>query len=222
MLSHSDSFHMLSASRKDFQWQRKLFHLFNGTLGFCLYVYSGLSHTVVLSILGFCALVCLILDVIRFCSPVFNAWLSQKTAGVIRQEESNRLTSMTKGLSLAFFVLVLFPEKVGILIMLYMTYADAAAGIVGSLWGRHRLNRHASVEGSSAFFIIAFLSSLFAFFFIFHFPLHSAVFVFAVIASLLMTVIEGLFPNLDDNVTIPLFGASVLYLLFKFFPLNLG
>jgi len=213
---------MFPASRKDFQWQRKLFHLFNGTLGFCLYVYSGLSHTIVLSILGFCAAVCLGLDLIRFRLPAFNTWLSQKTAGVIRQEESKRLTSMTKGLSLAFFVLILFPEKVGILIMLYMTYADAAAGIVGSLWGRHYFNRHASFEGSAAFFSIALLSSFYAFFFIFRFPLHSAVFVFAIIASLLMTVIEGLFPNLDDNVTIPLFGAPVLYLLFKFFPLNLG
>ena len=209
------------SSRKDFQWQRKLFHLLNGTLGFSLYVYSGLPKTLVLFILGFCVFVCFTLDLLRFRFSSFNQWLSQKTSGVIRQEEAKKFTSMTKGLGLAFLVLILFPQKVGILIILYMTYADAAAGIVGSLWGKHYFNRHASFEGTLAFFGVALASSLFAFFFVFQpvFVFSLKTLLLALSISFIATATESLFPKFDDNVMIPLLGAPAIYLVFALFSL---
>lgn len=207
---------MAYASRKDFQLSRKLLHLFNGSLGFWLYVYSGLSKTLVLSILAFCVFISACSDLLRAKNPTFKKWMSQKVSSMIREQELQGLSSMSKGLGCTLLVLLVFSEKVGILIMLYATYADVAAGIVGSLFGKIRLNAHASLEGSLAFFVTAFLSGLYAFHFLF-FPAMSLTFamiLFSALSALLVTLIEAFFPQYDDNILIPLLGAPVLALLF--------
>lgn len=208
--------------RHHLQWKRKLFHLFNGTLGFSIYVYSGLPRPLVFAVLGFFVLMSLTLDLSRFFSTKFNNWFCSHFRNFMRVHEKEALTSGTKGILTAYLLLLFLPYKVGIIVILFMTYGDAAGGIIGPLFGKHRLNRHATLEGSVAVFTTCFLSALFAFHFVFHDPLTGLpLLAFCFLAALAGALAEGLFPQWDDNVMMGCLSAPVVWGLMEVFQILL-
>ncbi len=209
------------ALRHHLQWRRKLFHLFNGTLGFSVYVYSGLPRWIIFLILGSFVLFALLVDFLRFVSPKFNHWFCGLFQGFMRIQEAGALTSGTKGALTAYLLLLLLPYKVGLIVILFMAYGDAAGGIIGPLFGKHHLNRHATLEGSFAVFVTCALATLFAFHFVFHDPLNGFLLVaFALLAGLVGALSEGLFPQWDDNVMMGLLSAPSVWILMKVFQVH--
>jgi dolichol kinase len=201
------------------QWKRKIFHLINGSIGFWLYTFSGLSEFSVLLILGTCALFALMFDLVRIQYPAFNAWSCKRLTSVMRNSENGQLTSVTKGLSATWIVLIICPRPVDLLVIQFATYCDTVGGIVGSLWGKRHLNKHATLEGSFAVFIsgslITFLTLIFL---IPEFDLGIWWLVlFSFLSGLIALLAEGLFPDWDDNATIPLISGPALYGLFYLF-----
>lgn len=206
------------ALRHHLQWRRKLFHIFNGTLGFSIYVYSGLPRPIIFLILGSFVLVSLLVDFSRFVSPKFNHWFCGMFKGFMRIQEAEAVTSGTKGALTSYLLLLFLPYKLGILVILFMAYGDAAGGIIGPLFGKHHLNRHATLEGSLAVLVICALSTWFAFHFVFHDPLTGLPLLsFCLIAGLIGALAEGLFPQWDDNVMMGLLSAPSVWVLMKVF-----
>jgi len=79
-------------------------------------------------------------------------------------------------------------------------FADAAGAIVGMSIGRHKLIGKKTIEGSTAFFLVAVgCISLF-------YPIQ-----FALLPAIVATIIEAL--PLDDNLWVPLFTAITLILI---------
>lgn len=110
----------------------------------------------------------------------------------------------------AFLAVLLFPRKVAISAMLFLSISDAAASLVGIKFGRiHFLGK--SLTGSLAFFVSAAIIVYFA---------QPGPWWVGLIGALTATVVEAL-PlklgghKLDDNLTIPLSAGAVMTLLIR-------
>lgn len=219
VMSSKNLFENSDPSVRPLQWGRKLFHVFNGSVGFWLYVYSGLSRSTVLIILGAFILLNLAFDAARIYSANFAEVFSKRFEAFIRPTEKREISSATKGLAAALFVLLFFPEPIGILVMLFVTYGDTAGGIVGALIKSPRLNSHASVSGSLAVWLVCSLATAWAF----AYPLANSVaqeaagFGVIILSGLIGAFAEAVLPEFDDNLVLPLLSAPLLMLLWSFF-----
>ncbi len=120
----------------------------------------------------------------------------------------------------ALFVMYFFPKPVVALSILYVGVGDPAAGIIGSYFGKHKINDHASWEGLFACFMACFActylftgTGFIEGFKISGLPLLG----FAILGGLIGMLAEGLFPDLEDNLVIPLASAPALWVLLKLF-----
>ncbi len=101
----------------------------------------------------------------------------------------------------ALVVLVLFPTRIAFLAVLALALVDGVATIAGRAWGRTRIYRGKTLEGSLGGIVVAILVFLF-----FITPLQ------AVLLALFAGVVELLSP-VDDNLVIPILAGLFLQIL---------
>lgn len=205
------------ASRKNLQWGRKLFHVLNGLFGFWLYGFSGAGRMGAVSVLaGFLSVACLI-EIGRRLYPRFNEWLCCRLSGIMREREKVKISSATWYMFSILVVFLLCPRDVALLVLLFVALGDTAAGIVGSLWGRHKFSSHASWEGLGAGFVVCLASTmLFLVWGADQIDLSGWNFlIFSVGAASVGACSETLFKRLDDNLVIPLVSAPALMLMVR-------
>jgi len=102
----------------------------------------------------------------------------------------------------AIILLIIFKDQPQIIFasLSVQVFADSAAALIGIKYGKHKLYRKKTWEGSIACLIVSIICiNLF-------FPLH-----IAIIAGILATLVELL--PLDDNLWVPLFTATGIRLL---------
>lgn len=113
----------------------------------------------------------------------------------IRTGEQRRFTIAPVTLSLGIILsLLLFPKLIACVVIIIVALSDSIATITGRFYGRIRIpyNHGKTVEGSMAFFVSAFMCS------IFFVPLG-----IALIVSFVSCIIESL-PFKIDNISVPL------------------
>ncbi len=120
------------------------------------------------------------------------------------EEQNHRLTGASWVLIGYLTVLLLFPLNIAVPAMLMLAWCDAAAALVGQAWGKWRWYKNYTIEGNLAFIITGLAIFVIGFP---HFPFWQA---FLVV--ILTAFGETLVSFLDDNLFIPLFSASLLYL----------
>ncbi|MFA5931411.1 MAG: phosphatidate cytidylyltransferase [archaeon] len=102
----------------------------------------------------------------------------------------------------AILLLILFKDSPQIILaaLSVQVFADSAAALIGITFGKHKLYKKKTWEGSIACLIVSIICiNLF-------FPLH-----IAIIGGIVATLIEIL--PLDDNLWVPLFTATAIRLL---------
>lgn len=207
------------SARANLQWSRKLFHMMNGLLGLWIYNFSGLSERGTALLLASYLAIAVLTEIFRRRYPAFNDWVCKAIGGMMRERERSQISSATWYMFSVLIVLLVFPKPVAVLTILFVAVGDTFAGIVGSLWGKHRITPHLSWEGCLACFTACFLSTLFFTpFWLPGFALAGwALLSFSLLAGLIGTFAESVFKKLDDNLVIPLVSAPLLWLLMKFF-----
>jgi len=163
------------------------------------------SRTFILGITGVILLGLLILEIVRFKIPSFNRKIFSSFSCLLKDREREKISGTTIFFIGVFITVLIFPKEIAILSLLYLIVGDALSGIVGFKWGRIKIGKK-SLEG----FLACWLSCLaigliFKKTFLFSFP--------ALILSSLAVASVELFPFIDDNLTIPLAGGAVLYVL---------
>jgi dolichol kinase len=172
---------------------RKLLHLGSLVVPF---LYIAFDRNTTLFICGFMFLAALAGEVSRAFIPSLNAFFLSAFNGVTREHEKEKLLGATYLTASSFLALLLFPLNIAVSCMLYLVLGDTFAALVGRKFGRHRFSKK-SWEGSFAFFIVSFLSSLY----FIGLPL-------SFLGALTATITEAYSDK--DNLTVPLISGAVL------------
>jgi len=141
-----------SATRQDLQLGRRLFHVLNGVATATAYAVL-FTHEQVIHIFGTIACIVYVVDRIRIAYPELVArrasWVNRV---LLRAEEQVRESAMIP-YAIAVLLTILTVPKAAALVAIYtLAIADPLAAVVGIRWGRRRIARNRTLEGSGAFF----------------------------------------------------------------------
>jgi dolichol kinase len=179
---------------------RRAFHAATGVAVALLPGALALGRRQVVLILGALLVVVLAADMARLRSTRLNVLFFHLFPSLASPREAAGLASSTWYLVGAFLTYALFPMRVAVPGILVLALADPAAGTIGRIWGRRRLGSGTWV-GSAAFLAAAFLVL--------------AVFLgpaAALVAALMVTMVEAVPWKLDDNLTVPVAAALAAWL----------
>lgn len=192
--------------------KRKLFRMV-GLLFPIVYLLSGLvlrpwhDRIPVLLILALFIGWMLFLESWRFRNPKVNRWLFEHFRGFTKDKEREHVSSTTLFLMAAAVTIVLFPRGVALPALLFLTFGDPVAEIVGVNYGRLKLLRGKTLEGTLAGAVACFLAGA---------PLlpieDLGLTVPVLVIGAAAAALTELLPlPLDDNFTIPI-GAGIAML----------
>jgi len=93
----------------------------------------------------------------RFRNPRVNRWMFEHFKGFTKDKEREKLSSTTLYLISAAITILVFPRGVAIAALLFLTVGDPIAEIVGISYGRIRIVRGKTLEGTIAGAIACFI-----------------------------------------------------------------
>lgn len=200
--------------RSDIHWARKIWHMLGVSLLVGLYALAPLNVSLTLLVVGWVLFVPV--DFMRQRSEHLNDLLLHVFRPLMRESEAHGIAGTTYLLTGATFVALIFPRDVVLLTLLYLAFADPFASYFGIRYGKDKIFGHKSVQGSlAAFLVCAVLTGVFL-------SVRGLLLDRIIIVSLLGGLIGALgelipFWKLDDNLTLPIFSATFLWLLFSLF-----
>lgn len=183
---------------------RRLWHLGGGSVFPILALY--LSKGTLLVALSTVTAVALIAEGMRILLPEVNSWLLRQLAGVFKEQEWTRPTSSTYLLLASVAVFLFFDKEVAIVSLLFLAVGDPVAATVGERFATRKIFGK-SLEGSFACLLsCAALGMLLV---------EIGVSISApvvLVGAASAAAIELLPLPINDNLTIPLFSASMMTL----------
>jgi dolichol kinase len=193
-----------SATRDDLHLGRRLFHVLNGVSIATAYAVL-FTHSQVVHLFGTIACIVYVVDRVRIAYPEVVArhapWVNRV---LVRAEEEVRESAMIPYAIAVLLTILAVPKPAALIAIYTLAVADPLAAVVGIRWGRRRIARNRSLEGSLAFFgatlvivglVLANATDAPAF----------RVAAAAVAIALAAAACELLPVRIDDNLTIPLF-----------------
>jgi dolichol kinase len=209
-----ESFHL----RSELHILRKLWHVFTGVLGLTLHLYFNPGKDVTASILLGLAILGFATDLIRPHYQKFNQFVFKVMGPLMRESERKGISGFpfyALGTSLSMFF---FEEKVAILGILFLVFSDPVSSVIGITYGRDKIIKNKSIQGSLAGFCVCYFIS---FSYCFHYMgSDSKIIMFSLFAAIFGTLSELLSFITDDNLTIPLvsgLGITLVNLLIPLF-----
>ena len=200
--------------RSDIHLARKLWH-FCGVL-LMLFLYLNVSRETALNMVTILAVLFISNDLLRHNIPALNNVLIRLFKPVMREHERHSMAG-TSYLTLGAFVLiVVFPKPIVILSLLFLAVADPVASYVGIRYGKDRLFANKSLQGSLAAFVCCAVIS--TGFYYFNNLMTERLIIVSLLSGLVGAIAEAVpIARVDDNFTIPVLSASLLYALFYLF-----
>jgi dolichol kinase len=203
--------------RSDLHLTRKLWHIVTGLTGLAAYKRFDLTtEFMAYMLLGF-AVAAFAVEYLRLRNEKLNALLMTFMKPVMRESERNSVSGMpfyALGVSLALFF---FPERIAILAILFLIFADPIASFFGILYGRDKILPNKSLQGTIAAFTVCYIITL-AYGLVYSTP-HMGLLVFAIAAGVIGAISEMCSQFVDDNLCIPVVSGLGLYLVNFIVPL---
>lgn len=197
--------------RTDLHIARKLWHMATGLLGLALYRKSGLPvETVALALLVFSACSFLV-EYSRLKNEKLNQLLMIVMKPIMRESEKNSVSGMpfyALGVSLSLFF---FPERIAILSILFLVFADPIASFCGILFGRDKILPNKSLQGTIAAFSVCYIVTLV--YGLIHASPSMNLLIFSIVAGIIGAVSELCSQFVDDNLCIPVISGLGLFIL---------
>ena len=209
-----------TATRRDLQLGRRLFHVVNGVSVATAYAIL-FTHTQVVHVFGTIACLVYVIDRIRIAYPEFIARRAPSVNHLlVRAEEQVRESGMTPYAIAVLLTILTVPKPAALIAIYTLAIADPAAAVVGITWGRRKLGAERSLEGSLAFFTATFMIALFVLGASTGAPVlvvGGAAFTIALAAA----TCELLPLRIDDNLTIPIFVGFATWIVAELFGMTL-
>ena len=131
-------------------------------------------------------------------------------ADMYRKREKRRFSSMTLFLTALFIIFLVFPRDIAYMSLVYLTVGDLFGKMIGRQFGRHRLYRQKTLEGTLAFFAGSVMTG-----YIFHSLLPIPI-LYVLAGSAFAAIVELLTDRANDNFTVGILSSGFLYAL-RFF-----
>lgn len=196
--------------RTDLHITRKLWHMATGLIGLAFYFKSGLStDTVATTLLVFSACSFMV-EYARLRNEKMNQLLMVIMKPVMRESEKNSVSGMpfyALGVSLSLFF---FPERIAILSVLFLIFADPIASFCGILYGRDKILPNKSLQGTIAAFSVCYIVTLV--YGLIHASPSMNLLVYSILAGIIGAVSELCSQFVDDNLCIPVISGLGLFL----------
>lgn len=144
--------HMEFKKRSDLHLARKFWHVITVFLMFLVYHYLPPFWSGVVLILA--CLIFVPFDFIRKKVPALNQMAMQVFGPIVRQNEVNGIAGTTYLLIGVLVVYLFFPRTIVLMTLLYLAFADPIASFVGIKYGKDKLFRNKSLQGSAAAFFV--------------------------------------------------------------------
>jgi dolichol kinase len=206
-IKKEDPQNFIKASRSSLQLPRRIFHMING--GAVAVVYSFLTHSLAVHILGIFACILYIFEQIRINYPEYNKKLNKFYKYFLRAEEQLKESSMIPYVMGLLLTIISFPKMIAICSILTLALADPLSAIVGIKFGKKKIMKNKTFEGSMAFFVTCFFCLLIPLSLYSSNPFYKVFFV-SILTSAMTSYVELLPLKIDDNLTIPIFCSFCL------------
>ncbi len=196
--------------RTDLHIARKLWHISTGLIGLTVYKKAQLSPDFMATVLLIFAVAAFLFELIRLKNETLNKIAQFFMKPIMRESEKNSVSGLpfyALGVSLALFF---FPEKIAILAILFLIFADPIASFFGILYGRDKILPNKSLQGTIAAFSVCYIVTI-VYGLIYVGPSMSLL-VFAIAAGFIGSVSEMCSQFVDDNLCIPVISGLGLYL----------
>ncbi len=197
--------------RSDLHITRKLWHMATGLIGFTVYLKSGLTTDSMAALLLVFSVCSFLVEYLRLKNEKMNQLLMTLMKPVMRESEKNSVSGMpfyALGVSLSLFF---FPERIAILSVLFLVFADPIASFCGILYGRDKILPNKSLQGSIAAFSVCYIVTLV--YGLIHASPNMNLLIFAIAAGLIGAISELCSQFVDDNLCIPVISGLGLFLL---------
>lgn len=199
------------STRKNLQLARRLFHMANGVGVATVYLIS-LTHQQMIHFLGTLLCVLYIVEQVRINYPETANKLLPITKFIIRAEEQLKESAMLPYTIAVLLTIITFPKPIAIVAIYTLAIADPLSAIIGIKYGKNKIVEHKSLEGSGAFFISTFICSIIVLSG-YQGKLDWTMTFISFAIALLASAFEMIPLKLDDNLTIPLSTAFMLWIL---------
>jgi dolichol kinase len=180
---------------------RKYIHLTSSVFGFSILLFP---KEILIPAFVLCTVILFFVDIMRYRSKSVNYFFEYVFKGVMRPVEREQITGATYLLFGVLLTTLLFDKTAAATGMFFMSFSDTSAAIFGIGFGKTKIWKDKTLEGSFAFFI----TSIMVIILMPEIPLFVGI-----IAALIGTIVE-LFavPKFNDNLLIPLITAFVISL----------
>ena len=198
------------AGRKDIQLLRKLWHMGMMLVVVYLYLYVIPTQKMAITLLLATGGPLILFDYLRLKWKWLNRIAISLCGPFMRKRELLSLNTMTPFIMALFIIVGLFPKPVAVLAIVCLAFGDPAAGIIGIKFGKDKLIKGKSFQGSLACFTVCTILALVvltAYGITSHY-----LFFISLIVGITATLGE-LFSSkrLDDNFLMPVATAAVTY-----------
>lgn len=203
--------------RSDLHLTRKVWHISTGLIGLLIYKKSGFTPELTATALLVLAVAAFLFELLRLKNEKINQLAMILMKPVMRESERNSVSGLpfyALGVSLALFF---FPERIAILAILFLIFADPIASFIGILYGRDKILPNKSLQGTIAAFSVCYIVTL-IYGMIYVGP-SMGLLVFAIAAGIIGCVSEMCSQFIDDNLCIPVVSGLGLFLFNFIIPL---
>ena len=200
--------------KTDLHLTRKVWH-FLGVIFIAVVFHNSSRVEALILSLGFFTL-SLAVDLIRLRNEGFNRAVVAVMGPVMREREKGTYSGITALLLGTFLIVYIFPPKVVRLALLCLATADPLASYFGVKYGKDKLFKNKSLQGSAAAFVTCFIVGL-GYFFV------EGMMTDRILIASLLTGLFGSFSELinvgkmDDNLSFPVIYSTLLMVLFSIF-----
>lgn len=203
--------------RSDLHLLRKVWHISTGLIGLLVYKKTGFTPEFTASMLLGLAVTAFLFELLRLRNPKINQLALVIMKPVMRESERNSVSGLpfyALGVSLALFF---FPERIAILSILFLIFADPIASFIGILYGRDKILPNKSLQGTIAAFLVCYIATI-IYGLVYVGPSMNLL-VFAVAGGIIGCFSEMCSQFVDDNLCIPVVSGLGLYLVNFIIPL---
>ena len=204
--------------RSDLHVARKLWHITSGLLGLFIYNLAGQGPKLTAYALFALAVASFLFELSRMKFEMINFYVLKVLGPIMRESERNSFTGLPFYALGVVSSLLFFPEKMAILSVLFLIFADPIASTAGILYGKNQIVKGKSYEGFLASFLICTIITYMYFFNPSVSPIYLGL--FSLIGGLMGAISELSSTFVDDNLSIPLISGAGLTFLALIIPLT--